>query len=98
MGRYKLSKTNVTNCPPLSNVPVYKKDGGKFYLYLTHRGNWIVSDVVGHIGYFLDEDNPADLVQNFFLLGSQYLYPVSQRPWIVFTFLFAKLSSSQQFS
>ena len=50
------------------------------------------------IGYFLDEDNPADLVQNFFLLGSQYLYPVSQRPWIVFTFLFAKLSSSQQFS
>ena len=60
MGRYKLSKKNVTNCPPLSNVPVYKKDGGKFYLYLTHRGNWIVSDVVGHSAGYIFQLNSGE--------------------------------------
>ena len=48
LGRYTLSKSNVMNSPPLDNVPVYKKDGGEFYLYLNVRGNWFVSNIVGY--------------------------------------------------
>ena len=60
MGRYTLSQNIVMNCPPLDNVPVYKKDGGKFYLYLNSCGDWLVSDVVGYRAGYRKQANSGE--------------------------------------
>ena len=75
MGRYTLSQKIVMNCPPHYNVPVYKKDGGNFYLYLNsseESGDWLVSDVVGYSAGYLQQLN---------LGGEPAPSPLQNLPW-----------------
>merc|ERR1712098_55431 len=74
MGRYTLSQNIVMNYPPLDNVPVYKKDDGKFHLYLNSSGDWFVSDIVGYSAGYMQQPN----------LGKPAPSPPKNLPWQYF--------------
>jgi len=60
MGRYTLYQYAVLSYAGLDQVPVYKHDDGKFYLFLNSYGEWCVSDVIGAETSYLKQVTPED--------------------------------------
>ena len=73
MGRYTLYKHAIIFHAGLEKVPVYKHDDRDLYLYLSTKGGWSVSEVIGN-----DSSSLYQLPKNS---ESPSLTPSKSLPW-----------------